>query len=224
MSDEKVEKKVEKSNTVPEKGSKKKPDGGAFSFIAKIVVCLLVLAMIMVFLNSQKLHKQIVDLDRKVASLQASEKDIGKKVLALEDEFVVLSLKRRLTKVKNSVKSLLNLQGLMADNQELLTKIKGLVDDLGVEERRLEQEIGGTTSKVFQSSRSCQKPCYQRCLEPVVIIHPPILKQNAASPALTQAASAHAAAHAKPKAGTPAAGEKSDSKWSKFINLRLFGN
>ncbi len=224
MSDEKVEKKVEKSNAVPEKGSKKKLDGGAFSFIAKIVVFLLVPAMIMVFLNSQKLHKQIVDLDRKVTSLQASEKDIGKKVLALEDEFVVLSLKRRLAKVKNSVKSLLNLQGLMADNQELATKIQGLVDDLGVEERKLEQEIGGTISKVFQSSRPCQKPCYQRCPEPVLIMHPPISQTKGATPALTQAATAHAKAHAAPKAKTLATGANPNSKWSKFIRLRIFGN
>ena len=220
MSDEKVEKKVEKSNTAPEKGSKKKRDGGAFSFIAKIVVCLLVLAIIMVFLNSQKLHKQIVDLDRKVASLQASEKDIGKKILALEDEFVVLSLKRRLSKVKNSVKSLLNLQGLMADNQELVSKIQGLVDDLGGEERRLEQEIGGTTSKVFQSSRPCQKPCYQSCPGPVVITYPTVIGPNASISVPTQAAPTHT----KLKAETPSIGEKSDSGWSKFINLRIFGN
>ena len=143
---------------------------------------------------------------------------IGKKVLALEDEFVVLNLKRRLPKVKNSVKSLLDLQGLMADNRELASKIQGLVDDLGGEERKLEQEIGGTTPKVFQSSRpcpsSCPNPCYQSCPESVVIMHPPILEQNAA-----------ASAHAKPKVETPASGDKkSNSGWSKFINLRLFGN
>ena len=212
------EKKVESSGTVPEKGSEKKR-GGALSFVAIILAGLLGLAVIFVFLNNQKLHKQIVDLDRQLIILQEGDKKIDSRVLALEDELVVLSLKRRLAQVKTSVKGLLDLQGLMADNQEVVVKIQGLVDDLGGEEKKLEQEIAGTTPKVFQSSRLCPQPCYQRCPEPVVIMHPPIPQHQA-----TSAAPAHAAAHAAPKAGSLAAGVDPDSGWSKFINLRLFGN
>ena len=224
MSEEKVEKKVESSGTVPEKGSEKKRGGGVFSFVAIILVGLLVLAVISVFLNNQKFHKQIVDLDRKVVSLQEGDKAMGNRVLALEDELVVISLKGRLTKVRNSVKDLLNLQSLMADNQELVVRVQGLVDDLGGEEKKLEQEIAGTTPKVFQASRSCPQTCYQRCPEPVVIMHPPIPQQKTASVAQTQAVSAHAAAHVVPKVEIPAAGEKTNTWWSKFVNLRLFGN
>ena len=182
------------------------------------------LAVISVFLNNQKFHKQIVDLDRKVATLQEGDKKMVSRVLALEDELVVLSLKGRLLKVKNSVKDLLNLQSLMADNQDLVARVQGLVNDLGGEEKKLEQEIAGTTPKVFQASRPCPQPCYQRCSEPVVIMHPPIPQQKAASVAQNQAVSAHAAAHAVPKVEIPAAGEKSNTWWSKFVNLRLFGN
>ena len=218
------EEKVENSGTVPEKGSEKKRGGGAFSFVAIILAGLLALAVISVFLNNQKLHKQIVDLDRQLTTLQEGEKEMGNRVLALEDEMVVLNLKRRLTKIRNSVKDLLNLQSLMADNQELVARVQGLVDDLSGEEKKLEREIAGTTPKVFQASRPCPQTCYQRCPEPVVIMHPPIPQQNAAPVAHAPAAPALAPVHATPKLGTPAAGASPNSWWSKFINFRLFGN
>jgi len=219
VSEEKIEKKVEGSDTIPEKKIEKKRSGGVFSFIIIIIVCLLALAVITVFLNNQKLHKQIVDLDRKVVSLQEGDKELGNRVLALEDELVVLGLKGRLAKVRNSVKALLDLQGLMADNQELVTTVQGLVDDLGGEEKKLEQEIAGTTPKVFQASRPCPQPCYQSCPEQVVIMHPPI-PQHKAAPAV----SAHAPAYATTPVETPVGGEKPDTWWSRFVNLRLFGN
>ncbi|MEA1923739.1 MAG: hypothetical protein U9N63_13920 [Pseudomonadota bacterium] len=224
MSEVKADKKVENSGTVSQKGGPKKQNGKAFSFVAIIIAGLLVLAVISVFLNNQKLNKQIVDLDRQFAALQEGEKALGNRVLALEDELVVLSLKRRLVQVKKSVKNLQNVQGFMADNQELVVKVQGLIDELGGEEKKLAQEIAGSTPKVFQPSRSCPQPCYQRCSEPVVIMHPPIPQAKGASPALTQAASAHATAHAAPKAKTLATGADPDSWWSKFIHLRLFGN
>ena len=224
MSEEKADKKVENSDTVSPKGSLKKQNGKAFSFVAIIVVGLLALAVISVFLNNQKLHKQVVDLDHQFATLQEGEKALSNRVLALEDELVVLSLKRRLVQVKKSVKHLHDLQSLMADNREIVVKVQGLVDDLAGEEKKLGQEIAGSTPKVFQPTRSCPQPCYQRCSEPVVIMHPPIPQAKGASPALTQAASAHTKAHTAPKAKTLAAGANPDSWWSKFIHLRLFGN
>lgn len=224
MSEEKVEKKVESGDAVSGNSSEKKKRGGIISFVAIILFCFLALAVISGFLNNQKLHKQIVDIERKVATLQEGDKEIGCRVLALEDELVVLSLKSRLAKIKGSVKGLLNLQGLMADNQELVAKVQGLLDDLVGEEKKLEQEIAGTAPKVFQASRPCPQPCYQRCPEPVVIMHPPVSQQPAASTALTQAATVHATAHSAPKVEIPESGVKSDSWWYKFINLRLFGN
>lgn len=224
MSEEKVEKKVENSGTASDKEEQKKKSGGIFPFVAIIFVGLLALAVISVFLNNQKLHKQVVDVGRKVATLQEGDKELGNRILALEDEFVVLSLKGRLAKVRNSVKELLNLQNLMADNQELVTKVQGLVDDLGGEEKKLEQEIAGTAPKVFQASRPCKQTFYQHCPEPRIIMHPPIPQQKGASPALTKAASAHATAHAVPKAGSLQSGTNPDSWWWKFIHLRLFGN
>ncbi len=224
MSAEKVEKKVENSGTIPENKSEKKKSGGAFTFVAIIIFALLALAVVSVFLNNQKLHKQIVDIERQVVSLEAGDKAIGNRVLALEDELVVISLKGRLAKLKGSLKGLLNLQALMADNQELVTKVQGLVDDLAGEEQKLEQEIAGTAPKVFQASRPCQQPCYQRCPEPRVIMHPPITQSSAPVSALTQAATPHGGGHAAPKAKTLVAGTDPNSWWSKFIHLRFFGN
>ncbi|MCD6533414.1 MAG: hypothetical protein J7L25_04990, partial [Deltaproteobacteria bacterium] len=166
MSEGKVDKKVENSNTVPQKGSPKKQNGKAFSFVAIIIAGLLALAVISIFLSNQKLHKQIVDFDRQFTALQEGEKALGNRVLALEDELVVLSLKRRLERLKNSVKSLQNVQSLMADNPEMVVKVQGLVDDLAGEEKKLAQEIAGNAPKSFQPSRSCSQPCYQRCSEP----------------------------------------------------------
>ncbi len=227
MSDEKIEKKVESGGPVPEKKNEKKRSAGIFSYVAIIVACLLVLAVISVFLNNQKLHKQIVELDRKVATLQEGDKELGNRVLILEDELVVLSLKGRLAKVRNSVKDLLNLQGLMSENQKLVSTVQGLVDELGGEEKKLEQEIAGTAPKVFQPSRSCRQSCYQSCPEQVVIMHPPIPQPKAVPTGLAKAAEAHTAAHgghAAPKTGTSAPTENPGTWWSKFIRLRLFGN
>ncbi len=205
------EKKVESRGTVPEKKIEKKWGGDVFPFVIMIIVCLLALVMISVFLNNQKLHKQIVDLDRKVVILQEGDQELGNRVLALEDELVVLSLKERLLKIKNSLKSLLDLQGLMADNQELVATVQGLVDDLGGEAKKLEQEIAGTTPKVFQASRPCP--------EPVVIMHPSIPQKNA-----TPLESAHAPAPAAIPVAILVDGKKPETWWSKFINLRLFGD
>lgn len=215
MSDEKVEEKVEKSSPDPEKKDEKKPGGRASSVFVKIVVCLLAVAFVLVLLSSLKLNRQVADLKSQLTTLQEGEKAMAGRVLALEDEFVVLNLKKRLAKVKNSVKSLHNLQGLMADNQELGAKIQGLVDELGTEEKKLEEEIAGTSPKVFQPSRICPKSCYQSCPGPVVITAPTIIGTSTVTPAPV---------HAKPKAETPSLGQKSNSGWSKVINFRLFGN
>ena len=114
--------------------------------------------------------------------------------------------------------------GRTSEAKRMNAVMKSLVDDLGGEEKKLEQEIAGTTPKVFQASRVCTQPCYQRCPEPVVIMHPPISQQKVTSVERAQAVSAHAAAHAVPKVEVPAPVEKSSSLWSKFINLRLLGN
>jgi nitrate reductase NapE component len=221
VSAEKVEKKVGNSGTVPENKSEKKKSVGVFSFVAIILFGLLALAVISVFLNNQKLHKQMVAIERQVASLEAGDKAIGNRVLALEDELVVISLKGRLAKLKGSLKGLLNLQALMADNQELVAKVQGLVDELSGEEQKLVQEIAGTAPKVFQASRPCPQPCYQRCPEPVVIIHPPLTQTHVPASAL---APAHGGGYAAPKAKTLAVGTDPNSWWSKFFHLRLFGN
>ena len=202
----------------------KKKSGSVFTFVVVILFGLLALAVISGFLNNQKLHKQIVDIERKVATLQEGDKEIVSRVLALEDELVVLSLKDRLAKIKSSAKALLNLQALMADNQEMVAKVQGLVEELAGQEKKLEQEIAGSPAPGFKASRPCPQPCYQRCPEPVVIMHPPIPQQHNPSPALTQAATAHATAHSTPKTKTVNASEKTGSWWYKFINLRLFGN
>ncbi|MBN2808104.1 MAG: hypothetical protein JXR80_01285 [Deltaproteobacteria bacterium] len=239
MSEEKVEKKVESSQAVPQNKGEKKKSGGIFSFVAIILFCLLALAVISVFLNNQKLHKQIVDIERKVVILQDGDQKIGSRVLALEDEFVVLGLKKRLAKLKTSVKSLLDLQGLLADNQEIAGKVKDLVEELADEEQKLEREIAGTNLKKFQASRPCQQPCqqpcYQRCPESVVIMHPPLTPAAPPATALEQAVSAHVKEHSASSAAasteshaTPVASPKTvenpDSWWYRFINLRLFGN
>lgn len=225
MSEEKVEKRVESGDAVPKNSSEKKKSGGIVPFVAIILFGFLALAVISGFLNNQKLHKQIVDIERKVTTLQEGDKEIGSRVLALEDELVVISLKGRLAKIKRSAGALVNLKSLISDNQELVAKVQGLVDDLNGEEKKLEQEISGSKPKEFKASRPCQQqPCCQRCPEPVVIMHPPIPQSSAATPALTQAVQAHTAAHSKPEIKTPDVDEQGNSWWYKFINLRLFGN
>ncbi|MCD6292920.1 MAG: hypothetical protein J7M09_05625 [Deltaproteobacteria bacterium] len=221
MSEETTDKKVEKSTTATKPADPEKQKSKAITFVAIIVLGLLVLAVISGFLNNQKLNKQLVDLDRQLTTLQDGEKVLGTRVLALEDELVVLSLKRRLAKVKNALKDLQNLQNLMADNQDVVTKVQGLVDDLGGEETKLVQEISGSAPKAFQPSRTCPQPCYQRCPESIVIMHPPIPQSKGASPALVAAVTTPTKTHtqAAPKLQT-----NPDSWWSKFIHLRIFGN
>ena len=235
MSEEKKvdEKKVEKKSAAAAEPSVKveeqKKSSNLLPVIAIILACLMAVAVIFMFLNSQKLNKNVVDLSRKLTTLQAEEKEVSHRVLALEDELVVMGLKHRLNKIKKSRKNLAALKSVLSDNPEMVKKVQALVDDLGVEQKRLKGEISGSAHKKFKSSRplhgagvlSRQPAAYQCCPKSGKCILLPNV-ENAQPPAhVAPAPTQHGSAHAAPKAPTSA---KPQSGWSKFINTRLFGN
>ncbi len=201
------------------------PKKVSLALIAIILTGLMAVAVIFVFLNSQKLNKKVVDLNRQLTTLQSEEKEVGQRVLALEDELVVMGLKHRLNKIERSCKNLKGLKTVLADNPEMTEKIQALVDDLMVEQKRLQGEICGNAHRKFKATRRLgsgaalpsMAPAGYRCcpesgkcilLAPVENQHP----QGHANPA--------PATHAAPKPA-PAAPQ---SGWAKFINTRIFGN
>ncbi len=235
MSEEKKvdEKKVEKKNAAVAKASVKveeqKKNSNLLPLIAIILACLMAVAVVFMFLNSQKLNKKVVDLSRQLTTLQTEEKEVGQRVLALEDELVVMGLRHRLNKIKMSRKNLASLKSVLSDNPEMVKKVQALVDDLGVEQKRLKSEISGTAPKKFQATRpmhgavmpSRQPAGYQCCPQSGKCVLLPNVENVKPSAHVAPAPAQHGSSHAAPKAA-PAA--KSQSGWSKFINTRLFGN
>lgn len=231
MSAEKIEAKVEKEAPVAAKSGK---SGGIFLFVTAIVMVLLVVAVIMSFLNNQKLHKQVVELERKVTVLEKSDGEVGKRVLALEDEMVVMGLKRQLRKLGSSLKNLLEIDRILPGNDQVKQGVDALAALLDGEKKKLEEEIAGKGTRHFQASRP-QLPCYQKencpCPQAMVIMHPPLEKPclaPAPSPGSHAAPAAAAVpahgAHPAPVAAAPTAPADADSWWTKFINFRIFGN
>jgi len=236
VSDEKKvdEKKVEKKSSVvvdtSEKSERQKKNSSVLPLIAIILACLVAVAVIVMFFNSQKLNLRVVDLKCQLTTLQSEEKAVGERVLALEDELVVMGLKQRLNKIGKSRKSLTALKSILSDNPEMVKKVQALVDDLAVEQKRLKSEISGTVPKKFKATRplpgaviQSRPPAgYQCCpksgkcilLPNVENVHPPAH----VAPAPAQHGSAHTAAKNAPVPAEPQSG------WSKFINTRLFGN
>ena len=236
MSEEKKvdEKKVEKKSAAvaeaPVKVEEQKKNSNLLPLIAIILACLMAVAVVFMFLNSQKLNKNVVDLSRQLTTLQNEEKEVGQRVLALEDELVVMGLKHRLNKIKKSRKNLVSLKAVLSDNPEMVKKVQALVDDLRAEQQRLKGEISGSAHKKFRSSRplhgaavlSRQPAAYQCCPKSGKCV---LLPNNEnvklpvhAAPVPVQHGSVHAAAKTLPAEVKPQTG------WSKFINTRLFGN
>ena len=228
------EKKLEKKNETAGSGAvkleKEKKKSGVMTLVAVVLGCFLLVAVILIFLNGQKLNKHVVELKRQMATLQTGEKEMGQRVLAMEDEFVVMGIKRRLHKISSSRKNLADLKNVLADNPEMVTKVQGLVDDLEKEQKRLEVEISGSDPRAFKGSRplnlSGSKPASfpGRCEPGKCFItangqQPPCLRITSV-PAHVPAG--HDPAPVKQKVGTYET--KPQSGWSKFINIRLFGN
>lgn len=230
VDEKKIEKNSETAGAAPVKVEKQKQSSNFLPLIAIILAVLAVVVVIVVFLNGQKLNKRVVDLKSQLTTLQSEEKEVGQRVLALEDELVVMGLKHRLNKINKSRKNLAALKLVLSDNPEMVKKVQALVDDLGVEQKRLKGEISGTAPKKFKAtrplhgavmpSRHRQPAGYQCCPESGKCILLPNI-ENVHRPAhvapvqhdLNQAAAKKAPTSAKPQSG-----------WSKFINTRLFGN
>lgn len=230
VDEKKVEKKSDAVADTSVKSEKQKKNSGLLPLIAIILVCLTAVAVIFIFLNSQKLNQRVVDLSRQLTTLQAEEKEVGQRVLALEDELVVMGLKHRLNKINQSRKNLVTLKTVLSDNPEMVKKVQLLVNDLGIEQKRISGEIAGSAPKKFESTRSqhgaampTRQPAgYKCCPESGKCILLPNV-ENAqqpahVAPAPTQHGSGHAAAKAVPAVAEPKSG------WAKFINIRIFGN
>ena len=223
MSEEKkLEKKNETAASEPVKIEKEKKKSGVLPLVA----------VVLIFLNSQKLDKQVVDLKRQIATLQTGEKEMGQRVLALEDELVVMGIKRRLHKISKSRKNLTELKSVLADNPEVAAKVQALADDLEKEQERLAAEISGSGPRVFKGTRPLQPagsrpPCFQGRCEPGKCFiapaghQPPCLRVTPV-PVPVPAAAGHHPELSAPKTGNDKA--KPQTGWSKFINMRIFGN
>ncbi|MBN2707070.1 MAG: hypothetical protein JXR89_11590 [Deltaproteobacteria bacterium] len=222
MTEEKNEKNSAGAPVVANHGGEQKKKGGLLPFVTTAVFLLLVLAAVLGFLDNRKLHSQLLEVNRKIASMEAAEVKTGKRLLALEDEMVVWGLKRRLQKIGASVRSLLDLQGLLNDNQDLRAVVSGVVESLGAEQKKLEEEIAGSAPRNFQSSRPVCPPCPQACPQARMSMPP-----SSASPC--PSTSADKVTDAAPVSGAtfgaaPKTGAESESGWSKIINFRIFGH
>ncbi len=231
VDEKKVEKKSAAAAAAPVKVEEQKKNPNLLPLIAIILACLMAVAVIFMFLNSQKLNKKVVDLSRQLTSLQSEEKEVGQRVLALEDELVVMGLKHRLNKIKLSCKNLEALKNVLSDNPEMVRKVQVLVDELGVEQKRLQGEIGGNAHKEFKATRraghgaamSSMAPAgYQCCPESGKCILLPQVENNHPQEHVTPVPAPAIAVHAAPKAVPAATGPQSG--WAKFINTRIFGN
>ncbi len=230
VDDKKVEKKSTAANSDLAKPVKSKKSSSGLSLLTLVLVCALAVALVSVFLSGQKLDKQVLELERKIATLQLGEKATVQRVLALEDEFVVMGLKHRLHKINKSQKDLMTLKRVIADNSEMVKKVQALSADLGDEAKRLKNEIFGNEPKVFKGSRLPCAPaaekasppaCYQRCLETGQCALPGVAGNQAAVNPYLVIKTAPVSAHETPKVVVPVSEPKSG--WAKFISLRLFG-
>ena len=223
--EKKVEKKSESGAAVEDKVAGKKSSFIGF-LVTVVIFCLLAAAIVLVFLNGRKLNQQVVELQRNLTALQTGEKAISHRVAALEDEFVVLDLKRRLNKINKSVKELTALKTILSDNPEMVEKVQVLVDGLAEEQKRLESEITGSAPKEFKSTRSeHQAPAQYKCCPKsgkCVLLQNVPDSHALVSPLSVAVAGGHDSGPAVVKELVPVA--KSQTGWSKFINTRLFGN
>ena len=251
MSEEKNEKQVTESpvSEPAPKTSRK----NIFPFAVGLAVLILLVLVVMGFLNSQKLHKEVVVVERQVEALKENGRKTDGRLQALTDELAVRALQQRRNRIRRALRALDDLQPAVAANPALAAKVKGLRKALKKEGKKLAQEIGSghpvaAFSRPCLSGQPCPPgpcPCPQaaaarktrpaapghlECANGVCRLVP---EKPAADKAYTVALPEGQPAHPAPAVAKPeSAGSQAESSaspaqpetwWTRFINLRIFG-
>jgi len=218
-----------------------------YPFVVGIAIVILLVLVVMGFLNSQKLHKEVVVLERQVEALKENGRKTDGRLQALTDELAVRALQQRRSRIRRALRALDDLKPVVAADPVLAAKLKGLKKELQREHEKLGQEIGsGHPAAAF--SRSCPPgpcPCPQavaaektrpaapghlECANGVCRLVPekPAVDKayTVALPEGQPARSAPAVAKPEPvvsQAESSASPAQPETWWTRFINLRIFG-
>jgi hypothetical protein len=221
-----------------------------YPFAVAVAIVVLLVLVVMGFLSSQKLHKQVVVLERQLETLAESGRKTDSQVQALADQLAVRALQQQRNRMRRAMRALDDLKPALAGSPELAKQLKSLKKGLKQEYKKLGQEIaGGHPAAVFSrpclSGRPCPPgpcPCPRRtaekgrpaapgrleCANGVCRLVPekaPAGKDYTVSLPGEQPAHPPAAAARPEKAASPppAAKAKPQTWWTRFINLRIFG-
>ena len=246
MSEEnvKAEKKNEPEAPVQETG-KGPRKGGVFPFVASLVALVLVVLVVMGFLSSQKLHQQVVVLERQITALEKSGQHTDVRVEALERELAVRALRQRRKKIRKAQRALGGLKPLCKKDRELAASVRSLRVRLRQIDNKLKQEINSRHPRLIFSGG-------ERPLAPAIAAHPCLrgpraqtgsariecqngvcrLVPEKRSPVQTPAEAVAIEIVEKPAAAAathgavkkePARPAAKPTWWSRFINWRIFG-
>ena len=158
MSEEKKEQ-PQGDGPVPETAPKRSRKD-IYPFAIGIAIVILLVLVVMGFLSSQKLHKEVVVLERQVEALKENGRKTDGRLQALTDELAVRALQQRRSRIRRALRALDDLKPVVAANPALAVKLRGLKKELQREHKKLGQEIGsGHPAAAF--SRPCLSghPC-----------------------------------------------------------------
>ena len=240
----------EERNTVPaadgqpEKQSRK----SIYPYAAVIGVLVLLALVVMSFLSSQKLHQQVVVLEREISALKESGRKTDGRIQALSDELVVRALRQRRHRIKRALRTLADLQPVVHARPGLAGPLEKLRAGLRQEYEKLGRKLGrkhprqalsgyhrpaaaplpGSRSAAAHSDSSA--PGHLECANGACRLVPearcenggeyslPVADAHPAAPAPKQASVVAPAAPSPPVAAPP-----QETWWTRFINLRIFG-
>jgi small-conductance mechanosensitive channel len=200
------------------------------------------------FLSSQKLHQQVVVLERQIPALEKSGQHTDVRVEALERELAVRALRQRRKKIRKAQRALGGLKPLCKKDRELAASVRSLRARLQQIDNKLKQEINSRHPRLTFSAgeRPLAPPI------PPIAAHPclrgPRAQAGAAriecqngvcrlvpekrSPVQTPAEAVAIEVVKKPAAATaphgavkkePARPAAKPTWWSRVINWRIFG-
>ncbi len=210
-----------------------------FAVVAAIVVLLVL--VVMGFLSSQKLHKQVVVLERQIEALQESGKKAEGQLQVLADELAVRALRQRRNRVRKAMRALDDLKPVVQEGSDLAGQVKSLLAGLQLEDERLGREVGRTHPRVTVSGLARPAapgavstgnlqpaPRHLECANGVCRLVPETGNRKDRDYTIKVAVSPNpapekssAAGHVAVPPSSPA--PKAETWWTRFINLRLFG-
>ncbi len=210
-----------------------------FIFVIALAAVLLLGLGAKGFLNSQKLHRQVVALQRQLAALEKRGQQTDLRVAELARELAVQAVRRQQAQIRQARRALYRLKPMFKENPGLAGAVSRMQAELKRIDVKLTRKLGAQPKSPIaapctQGANGNRLRSHLECRDGICRLSPVPHHQSpsdrlklelsgskgAAVPQADAGVADTVAAHSAPANTAPAA---ESTWWSRFINWRIFG-